>query len=138
MAITHAATIPLNLYYHWKRILENYVGKECTHTKVTKVLDLNGGVIDKSSVNTTIIGAITNVSQDTASESAGLFKYGDLVAYFMSEEGVIVGEQTNETSVRYDLIVYKGESYQVRDKLVTAYDDDVAVVDKFKLCKVAD
>lgn len=137
MAATQVAEIPLNLKYHWENILNKYTGKECTHIKVTKTLDPNGIPIDESEVETTIYGAISPVREDAVRESAGTLLFGDLVAYFLSEEGVLVGTQTAASEARYDLIVHEGIRYTVENKRATAYDGGIAVVDKFTLRKVA-
>lgn len=137
MAITHAATIPFNLKYHWENILNKYAGKECTHIKVTKTLDPNGIPIDELEVETTVYGAISPVREEAVLESAGTLLYGDLVAYFLAEEDVIVGTQTAAGEARYDLIMHEGILYTVEKRLKTAYDDGVAVVSKFILRKVA-
>lgn len=137
MAATQVAEIPLNLKYHWERILNKYMGKECTHIKVTKTLDPNGGVIDESQTETTIYGAISPVSEDAVRESVGTLQYGDLVAYYLSEEEVLVGTQTGASEARYDLISYEGILYYVEKRTKIGYDDGTAVVSKYILRKVA-
>ena len=137
MAATQSASTPLDLYNHLSQIINGYFGKECTHTKISKTLDLNGNVIDESETTTTIYGAVSPVKAEAVLESAGAMIFGDLVAYFLSEEGVLVGTQTNSTEARYDTITYEGNVYTVENKRATAYDAGVAVVDKFVLRKVA-
>jgi len=138
MAATQTASNPLDLYAHWTRILNGYMGKECTHIKVTKTLDLNGNVIDESEVETTIYGAISPVTSDAIAESVGLLLPGDLVAYYLSEEGVLVGTQTGASEARYDTIVHEGILYYVEKRVKTAYDNGSAVVSKYILRKVTD
>lgn len=138
MAATQVATNPLDLYAHWTRILNGYMGKEVTHIQITKTLDPNGGVIDEFQNESTIYGAVSPVSADAIRESIGTIKAGDLVAYFLSEEGVIVGTQDEEDEARYDMIGYQGRYYTVENKKATAYDDGVAVVDKFILRRVSE
>ena len=138
MAATQTATNSLDLYAHWTRILNGYMGKEVTHIQITKTLDPNGGIIDEFQNDSTIYGAISPVSTDAVRESVGTIKIGDLVAYFLSEEDVIVGTQTGASEARYDLIAYQGRYYTVENKQTTAYDVGVAVVDKFILRRVAE
>ena len=138
MAATQSGTVPLELYKHISLILNEYLGKECNHVKKTKTLDPNGGVISDTVVETTIYGAISPVSEDAVQESAGTFQYGDLVAYFLSEDGVLVGSQVEQDESRYDLIEYEGAMYSVSKKLKTAYDDGEAVVCKYVLRLVSD
>jgi len=138
MAATQAGANSLDLYNHWSRILNNYMGKAVNHIKVTKVLDPNGNIIDESQVETTIYGAISPVKTDAINESAGLLQYGDLVAYFLHEAGVLVGTQTSADGVRLDMIEYQGKMYTVQNIQTTAYDAGSAVLDKFILRLVAD
>lgn len=135
--MVHAATIPLNLKYHWTNIINKYKGRECTHTKITKITDPNGQIIDESETNTTIYGVISPVQQKTINESAGLIQSGDLIAYFLDDEGVIVGEQVTDDSIRFDYIKYEGILYVVNQLQITAYDDGVAIVSSYILRKVA-
>lgn len=137
MAATQTATNSLDLYAHWTRILNGYMGKACTHVKVTKTIDPNGGVIDESEVETTIYGAISPVSEDAVRESAGTIQYGDLVAYYLYEAGVLVGTQTGASEARYDLIVHEGIRYTVSKRVKIGYDNGTAVVSKYILRKVA-
>jgi hypothetical protein len=137
MAATQAATNPLDLYAHWTRILNGYMGKEVDHIQVTRTLDLQGGVIDEFENDSIIYGAISPVKEESIVESPGMFQHGDLVAYFLSEEGVIVGEQTDALETRRDVIVYQSNRYYVEKRLKTAYDNGVAVVSKYILRKMA-
>lgn len=138
MAATQAASNPLDLYNHMSRIINGYLGSECTHIKATKALDPNGNVIGESQTETTIYGAISPVKADAVLEAAGTIQYGDLVFYALAEEGVLVGQQTGATEARYDMISYKGILYTVEKQVKTAYDGGVAVVCKYILRKVAD
>lgn len=137
MSATQNASTSIDLYNVWTDILNTYLGKSCVHTKISKTLDLNGNVIDESETSTTIYGAVSPVKAEAVLESAGAMIFGDLVAYFMTEEGVLVGTQTNSTEARHDTITYEGNVYTVENKRATAYDAGVAVVDKFVLRKVA-
>lgn len=136
MAATQSGTVPLELYKHISLILNEYLGKECTHIQITKTLDPNGGVIGEFQNDSIIYGAISPVSSDTIRESIGTIKVGDLTAYFLSEEGVMVGTQSGEAEARYDLILYQDRYYSVENKKATAFDGGVAVVDKFILRRV--
>ena len=138
MAATQAGANSLDLYNHWSRILNNYIGKACNHIKATKSIDPNGNVINESQTETTIYGAVSPVSEDTVLKSAGDIQFGDLTAYFLDEEGVLVGTQSTASSTRYDMIEYEGLMYTVVNKRATVYDDEVAVVSKYSLRKVAD
>ena len=138
MGATNKATTPLNLYDHWCLILNGYLGKECIHTQVTRTLDLNGDVIDETETQTTIYGALSPVSESAVQESVGFLQYGDLVAYFLVEDGVEISEQFGQDSVVHHLITYQDVAYSVIKRTVTAYDDSEAVVSKYVLRKGTD
>lgn len=137
MSATQSATVAMDLYNIWTDILNNYLGQEVTHIQITKTLDPNGGVIDEFQNDSTIYGAISPVSGDAIRESVGTIQIGDLVAYFLSEEDVIVGTQTGASEARYDMISYEGILYYVEKRMKIAYDGGVAVVAKYILRKVA-
>ena len=138
MAATQIGDNPLNLYAHWSRILNLYIGRSCNHIKATKTIDPNGNVIDESQTETTIYGAVSPVSMDAVTKSAGLIQLGDLIALFLDDAGVLVGTQTSAGSTRYDMIEYEDIMYTVVNKRTTAYDSGVPVISKYVLRKVAD
>lgn len=138
MSADNAATNSLGLYDHWSLILNGYLGKECTHMEVTKTLDPNGDVINESETQTTIYGAISPVSEDAVREDAGTFHYGDLIAYFLAEEGVVVSEQFGPYTIIDHMIVYNDVAYSVNKLLVTAHDAGSSVVSKYVLRKGVD
>ena len=137
MSITQPAQISLGIYDHFTQILVGYEGKTCNHIQVTKNLDLNGNVIDQSQTETTIYGSISNVHEKAVVESLGTLKYGDLTALFLSEDGVIMGEQITENSVRFDLIEYQDRLYTVENRTHEVFDGGVSVMEKFTLRKLA-
>ena len=138
MAATQVAANPLDLYTHMSRILNNYLGQACNHIEKTKTLDPNGLVISDFFDEKTIYGAISPVSKDAVLESPGVYHFGDLIAYFLAEDDVMVGENFGQNESRYDIIEYEDTMYTVSKKLKTAYDAGEAVVCKYVLRKIAD
>lgn len=139
MALTNAKVLN-NLDFHMRNIISNFMGQTVNHIKATKTLDDNGLITDESSVEADIIVMIGTVNADVVNENIGIVQYGDLLMYAMSDEGVLVGDQTTDNTVRYDRIEYQSVLYSVTQKLKTAYDagvPDTAVVDKLVLRKIA-
>lgn len=134
---TAPATVPKGIKTHWEQILREYEAKTCTHIQITKTTDSNGLVIDEAQTESTIYGIISAINGDAVNESAGLLQYGDVTAHFMSDVGVIVGEQITETSIRLDYIEHEGVLYTVNQRTTTVYDAGVSILSKFILRKVA-
>lgn len=137
MAATQSASVPMNLEFHFSNIINKYMGRESTHIKVMKTLDGTGYVISESQTESIIYGAIGTVNQDVVNESLGMIKTGDLMAYFMESQDVLVGEQITEGEIRIDYIEYECVLYSVVQRLKTAYDNGTEIVSKYVLRKVA-
>lgn len=137
MATTAPATVPKGIKTHWEQILREYEAKTCTHIQITKTTDSNGLVIDESQTESTIYGIISAINEDAIDKSMGILQYGDLVAHFMSDIDVIVGEQVTETSIRLDHIKHEGVLYTVNQRTTMVYDAGVSILSKFILRKVA-
>jgi len=137
MSADNVATNSLGLYNHWSLIINEYLGKACVHTEVTRTLDLNGDVISETEDETVIYGAISPVSEDAVHEDIGVVHRGDLIAYFLVEDGVKDGEMFGQYNIIH-LITYNDIIYDVNKRVVTAYDDGAAVVSKYLLRKIPD
>lgn len=131
-----AATNNLNLEYHFTNIINGYMGQECTRIRRTSTLDLNGNIVDDSTVETTVYGIVSVASAKVQEESGGLILAGDLVAYFMTDTDINIGTQSTTTTTSTDTIEYNDVEYQIVTRIVTASDVGVEVVDKLILRRI--
>ena len=128
-------TTNLNLLDHWAQIM-TYMGNSATYRVVKEELDDFGQIVNSSYSDTEIEAAISPVSQRSLLEAPGMFHPGDLCMYAYASLNIMGSSQSATNENTQGRIIYEGVEYRI-EKITTAYDNGVAVVDKFRLSKVA-
>lgn len=124
----------LNLADHWTQIMA-YMAKDAIYRLITEEIDEMGNIIKRSHSDSTINAAISPVGFKTVSEAPGSWQTGDLCMYAYASLNLI-GSDTTDPETKQGHIIYQGLEYKI-EKINTAYDNEVAVIDKFRLRKVS-
>ncbi len=125
------------MHGHFRQIIENWEGKECTHKQITETIDDNGQIIDRSDSSVTLYGIIAPIGIDDTHHAMGTIESEDVYGFFWYTDGIEAAHRVSATQMRHDHIIYEGTEYNVERVMSLAFDLDEPVFMQFLLRKVA-
>lgn len=122
------ARVPAGMLKHFNQLMSVWGSKECTHVQIVEEIDEFGNVIDQSRLTLTIYGIVSPANFKGNDQPVGYLQPGDLTAFFLHSDDVIISNQLTEFTTRHDHIIYEGNEYQVYN-IEYAYDVNTSQVD---------
>lgn len=121
------ARVAAGMLKHFNQLMTAWGSKECTHVQITETIDELGQIIDQSRSTSTIYGVVSPANFKGNNQPIGHLQPGDLTAFFLYTNDVIISNQLTESTTRHDHIIYEGNEYRV-ENVEYAYDVSVSQV----------
>ena len=122
------ARVAAGMLKHFNQLMTVWGAKECTHVIITETIDELGQIIDQSRSTSTIYGVISPANFKGNDQPVGYLQPGDLTAFYLYSDDVIISNKLTELTTRHDHIIYEGNEYQVYN-IEYAYDVKTSQVD---------
>ena len=107
------ARVAAGMLKHFNQLMRVWGAKECTHVIITETIDDMGQIIDQSRVEITIYGVVSPANFKGNGQPIGYLQPGDLTAFYLHSDNVIIANQLTEVTTRHDHIIYEGNEYKV-------------------------
>lgn len=107
------ARVAAGMLKHFEQLGRVWGNKEVIHVKITEEIDELGNIIDQSRSTSTIYGIVSPANFKGNAQPIGYLQPGDLTAFFLYSDDIIISNKLTELTTRHDHIIYEENEYQV-------------------------